>query len=91
MFDDADYSRSIDRTLTKSYRNGDTAAMSYRDRGLLLTEIYVLRDLGQAILPGVEQRDFLQDLDDLADVRTGVPNQIRVVDRIRWSFGKYFA
>ena len=81
--------RSVDRILTKSYRNGDTSAMSYKDRGLLLSEIHVLRQLGQSVLPGVARRDFLQDLDDLADVRTGTANQLRIVDRIRWSYGKY--
>lgn len=51
--------------------------------------MHVLRQLGERVLPGVVRREFLEDLNDLVEVRTGVPGQLRIVERIRWAYAKW--
>ena len=80
--------RNIDRVLTLS-RPSPNHTIPYRDRGLLLYEIHMLRQLGQATLPGEVTRDFLEDLNDLVESRSGVSGQLRIVDRIQRAYGKY--
>lgn len=41
------------------------------------------------MLPGQINAEFLEDLNDLMDLRTGVERQMRVVDRIRWAYSKW--
>jgi nuclear control of ATPase protein 2 len=65
--------------------------LSYKDHGLLLCEIHVLRQRAALVLPGNVQREFLEDIDDLIDIRIGVERQIKVVNRIRWTYAKWFA
>ncbi|KAI4153725.1 MAG: hypothetical protein LQ340_002148 [Diploschistes diacapsis] len=80
--------RNIDRVLTLS-RPTPNHTIPYKDRGLLLCEVHVLRQIGQAALPIGVRRDFLEDLNDLVESRTGVSGQLRIVERIRWAYGKY--
>ena len=80
--------RNIDRILTLS-RPTPNHTIPYRDRGLLLCEVHVLQQLGQAALPGSVKRDFLEDLNDLVESRSGVSGQLRIVERIRWAYGKH--
>ncbi|RMZ78897.1 hypothetical protein DV738_g3583, partial [Chaetothyriales sp. CBS 135597] len=42
------------------------------------------------VLPGNVQREFLEDLNDLMDIRIGVARQIKVLERIRWAYSKWF-
>ena len=65
--------------------------LSYKDHGLLLCEIHVLRQRAAQVLPGNVQREFLEDINDLMDIRIGIDRQIKVVDRIRWTYAKWLA
>ena len=80
--------RNIDRILTLS-RPTTNHTMPYKDRGLLLCEIHVLRQLGQSAMPVGVRRDFLEDLNDLVESRTGIAGQLRIIERIRWAYSKY--
>ena len=60
--------------------------LSYKEHGLLLCEVHVLRERAQKVLPGEINAEFLEDMNDLVDLRTGVDRQVRVVDRIRWAY-----
>lgn len=63
--------------------------LSYKDHGLLLCEVHVLRQSAQRLLPAEINADFLEELSDLVDIRTGIERQLRVVDRIRWAYRKW--
>lgn len=64
--------------------------LSYKDNGLLLCEIHVLRQTAARIIPGVVyNRDFLEDLNDLMNIRQGIERQLRVVARIDRSYGRW--
>ncbi len=80
--------RNIDRILTAStpLNNG---MLSYKDHGLLLCEVHVLRQIGQKLLPGEINREFLEEINDLVDIRPGVERQLKVVERIRWAYSKW--
>ena len=80
--------RNIDRVLTISHPSS-SQTLPYKDRGLLLCEVHILRQLGQRVLPGVVRREFLEDLNDLVEVRTGVNGQLRIVERMRWAYAKW--
>jgi nuclear-control-of-ATPase protein 2 len=63
--------------------------LSYKEHGLLLCEVHVLRQRAQEVLPGEINAEFLEEINDLVDLRTGVERQVRVVDRIRWAYSKW--
>jgi nuclear control of ATPase protein 2 len=63
--------------------------LSYKDHGLLLCEVQVLREKAAAVLPGNIHREFLEDLKDLMDIRAGIQRQVKVVDRITWAYAKW--
>ena len=63
--------------------------LSYKEHGLLLCEVHVLRQRAVRALPGDIHRDFLEEIRDLVDIRTGVERQTRVVDRMRWAYAKW--
>ncbi|MCJ1405463.1 Nuclear control of ATPase protein 2 [Xylographa trunciseda] len=80
--------RNIDRILTAATPSNN-GMLSYKEHGLLLCEVHVLRQNGQQVLPGEINREFLEEINDLVDFRTGVERQIRVVERIRWAYSKW--
>ena len=63
--------------------------LSYKERGLLLCEVQILRQTAQGMLPGEINREFLEDVNDLVDVRTGIEQQLRIVERVRWAYAKW--
>ena len=63
--------------------------LSYKEHGLLLCEVHILRQRAQEVLPREIHAEFLEDVRDLVDLRTGVERQVRVVDRIRWAYSKW--
>ena len=63
--------------------------LSYKDHGLLLCEGHVLRQRAAQVLPGNVQREFLEDFNDLMDIRIGVQRQIKVLERIQWAYSKW--
>ena len=63
--------------------------LSYKEHGMILCEVHILRQRAQQVLPGVIYAEFLEEVNDLVDIRTGVERQIRVVDRIRWAYSNW--
>lgn len=80
--------RNIDRTLTNSSPTTD-GMLSYKDHGLLLCEVHVLRERAAAVLPGNVHREFIEDINDLIDIRNGIKRQSKVVERIQWAYSKW--
>ncbi|KAJ9502306.1 Nuclear control of ATPase protein 2 [Exophiala xenobiotica] len=80
--------RNIDRTLTNSDLDED-GIISEENHGILLCETHLLRQRAIVVLPRNTQREFLQDLDDLLDIKSGVGRQINVLRRIEWAYSKW--
>ncbi|PWW72983.1 NCA2-domain-containing protein [Tuber magnatum] len=88
--------RNIDRILTGSaaYRTGERdddrgGVLTYKEHGLLLCEIHVLREFAKRALPAGVRAEFAEDVEELVDVRRGVKSQFRVLERIRWVYAKW--
>jgi nuclear-control-of-ATPase protein 2 len=80
--------RNIDRILVDSNPT-DFGELLYRDQGLLLCEVHVLRQAAEKVMPGEIYREFSEEAEELCDVRIGVEKQRRVLDRIRWAYGRW--
>lgn len=81
--------RNVNRVLNSSTSTTPNGILSYKDHGLLICEVHVLREKAVQVLPGVVFHEFQEDINDLMDIRTGVEKQLRVVERIRWAYGKW--
>ncbi|KAI9700640.1 MAG: Nuclear control of ATPase protein 2 [Candelina mexicana] len=81
-------SSNIDRILSAS-TSANNGMLSYKEHGLLLCEIHVLRQNAQRVLPGDIHREFLEEVDDLVDIRMGVNRQLKVVERMRWAYARW--
>ncbi|KAI0103134.1 ATP synthase regulation protein NCA2 [Nemania sp. FL0031] len=79
--------RNIDRVFSEAAPT-QTNVLPYKDHGYLICEVHVLRNLAHQLLPPDIEKDFLEDLDDLANPR-GVQYQQRALDRIRWTYAKW--
>jgi nuclear-control-of-ATPase protein 2 len=82
--------RNIDRILTSATPT-EFGEMSYKDHGLLLCEVHLLRQAASGILPRRIFHDFLVEIDELVDVRSGLERQQKVVERIRWAYSKWLS
>lgn len=80
---------NIDRVLTAAQPNSSDV-LYYKDYGLLLCEAHVLRQIATRTMPSKVLREFLVDVDELTDIKTGASRQKRVVERMRWAYGKWF-
>ncbi|KAL8809101.1 MAG: hypothetical protein Q9200_003722 [Gallowayella weberi] len=80
--------RNIDRILSASAPSGN-GMLSYKDHGMLLCEVHVLRQSAGSVMPREIYAEFLEEINDLIELRTGIERQIRVVDRIRWAYAKW--
>lgn len=80
--------RNIDRILIGSTPSAN-GMLSYKDHGMLLCEVHILRQRAQRTLPGEINNELLEEINDLIDLRTGVERQVRVVERIRWAYSKW--
>ena len=80
--------RNIDRILTGSTPSNN-GMLSYKEHGLLLCEVHVLRRNAKQIFPGDIHHEFLEEISDLVDLRAGVQRQLRVVERMRWAYSKW--
>ncbi|CAI6340659.1 unnamed protein product [Periconia digitata] len=81
--------RNIDRILVGASPT-EFGEMSYRDHGLLLCEVHLLRQAAGQVLPRRVFADFLVEMDELVDVRVGLERQMKVVERVRWAYGRWF-
>lgn len=79
--------RSIDRILSEAVPTQNNL-LSYKDHGLLVCEVHVLRNLVHGLLPVEVERDFLEDLEDLVTLKA-ISVQQRALDRIRWSYFRW--
>lgn len=80
--------RNIDRILTGATPT-EFGEVSYKDHGLLLCEVHLLRQAASDIFPRRIFHDFLVEIDELVDVRSGLERQQKVVERIRWAYSKW--
>ncbi|KAF6235019.1 hypothetical protein HO173_006646 [Letharia columbiana] len=80
--------RNVDRILSGSTPS-ESGMLSYKDHGMLLCEVHLLRQKAQRVLPGEIYNEFLEEVNDLVDLRTGIERQTRVVERIRWAYSKW--
>ncbi|EXJ58224.1 hypothetical protein A1O7_05649 [Cladophialophora yegresii CBS 114405] len=81
--------RNIDRTLTSTELDNEEGIISEEHHGLLLCEVHLLRQRVSQVLPRNVMRDFLEDLDDLLDVKQGVNRQVQALRRIEWVYAKW--
>lgn len=79
--------RNIDRIFSEATPSPNNL-LSYKDHGLLVCEVHVLRQLAHKLLPSDIEKDFLEDIDDLANLK-GIQSQLRALDRIRWAYSKW--
>ncbi|KAG5928058.1 hypothetical protein E4U42_001333 [Claviceps africana] len=79
--------RNIDRILSEA-RPTENNVLSYKDHGLLLCEVHVLRSFASKLMPRVTQKEFLEDLDDLSNIK-GVQVQTKALERIRWAYARW--
>lgn len=82
--------RNIDRILTTSTPSPN-GILSYKDHGLLLCEVHVLRSRAAKLFPGEVEREFFEDVNELGDISIGIERQLKVVQRIRWAYGKWLS
>ena len=80
--------RNIDRILIGSTPS-ENGVLLYKDHGMLLCEVQILRQRAQRILPGEIYNEFLEDIRDLIDLRTGIDRQLHIVKRIRWAYARW--
>lgn len=81
------YCSNIDRILDCSPPSN--GILSYKDHGMLLCEIHILRQSAQRVMPRGVFAEFLEEVDELIDLHAGIERQIRVVDRIRWAYSEW--
>lgn len=81
--------RSIDRIFSEATPSQNNL-LSYKDHGLLVTEVHILRSLVRdgRLMPREIEGEFLEDLDDLANVK-GIQIQQRALERIRWAYSRW--
>ncbi|CZR63919.1 related to NCA2 protein [Phialocephala subalpina] len=80
--------RNIDRILTLATPTQNNL-LSYKDHGLLLCEVHVLRKRAHRLFPGEIEREFLEDVADLCNINSGIQAQLKVLERIRWGYAKW--
>lgn len=81
--------RNIDRIFSEATPSQNNL-LSYKDHGLLVTEVHILRNLVRngRMMPREIEGEFLEDLDDLANVK-GIQIQVRALERIRWAYARW--
>ena len=83
-----DFLSNIDRILTAATPT-DFGELYYKDQGLVLCEVHILRQSAKDIIPGRVYREFLEDVDELVDVRNGLQRQEKTVHRVRWAYARW--
>jgi nuclear-control-of-ATPase protein 2 len=80
--------RNVDRILTAAQPT-QFGELLYKDQGLLICEVHILRLAAARIMPTEILREFGEEVDELCDVRVGVERQRRVGERIRWAYRRW--
>ena len=73
--------RNTNRILSTA-RPSAQDTLSFKDHGLLLCEVHMLRQTSARLLPGVVQSEFLEDTNDLVDLNMGITRQQQAIERI---------
>ena len=82
--------RNIDKILSDAQQTGSAHGMlSNKEHGLLLCELESFRQGTSEVLPKDLAKDLLDDIGQLLNISTGVPHQLRLVERIRWTYASY--
>ncbi|KAK3323935.1 ATP synthase regulation protein NCA2-domain-containing protein [Cercophora scortea] len=81
--------RKIDRILSEATPSQNNV-ISYKDHGMLVCEVHILRTLVRGVLPGEIEKEFVEDLDELATLQ-GIQVQMRALDRIRWAYAEWLS
>lgn len=79
--------RKIDKILSEATPSPNNV-ISYKDHGLLVCEVHVLRRLAHSTLPGDVEKEFIEDADELANLR-GINTQMKALERIRWAYAEW--
>ena len=79
--------RNIDRIFAEASPTQNNI-LDYKDHGLLIGEAHVLRQLVQGILPRDIEKEFLEDVEGLTNLK-GVQAQARALERIRWAYSRW--
>ncbi|TKA28361.1 hypothetical protein B0A50_03828 [Salinomyces thailandicus] len=82
--------RNIDRVLTNSTPT-EYGELFYKDQGLLLCEVHVLRQAAEKTMPMEIYKEFSEDAEELCDVRIGAERQRQTAARIRWAYARYLS
>ncbi|KAJ5273943.1 hypothetical protein N7478_009068 [Penicillium angulare] len=77
--------RHVTRILTSASLSSN-GVISYKDSGRLICEAEALLQQAKTVLGGLQYREFREDIGDLLDIQGGVTKQLRVVERIRWTY-----
>ncbi|KAF2165683.1 hypothetical protein M409DRAFT_67057 [Zasmidium cellare ATCC 36951] len=80
--------RNIDRIVSGATPT-EYGELSYKDQGLLLCEVHVLRQSARRVMATEVWREFGEECEELCDVRVGVERQRRCVERVRWAYGRW--
>ncbi|TPX10543.1 uncharacterized protein E0L32_008593 [Thyridium curvatum] len=84
--------RNIDRIFYEVNATADPQKpplLSYKDHGLLVCEVHILRELAHGLMPREIEKEFLEDLDDLVANTKGIQLQMMAFERIRWAYSKW--
>lgn len=79
--------RNIDRILAEAAPQ-KTNVLSYKDHGLLLCEVHVLRNLAHKLMPRDIEKEFLEDLSDLEKMKR-IQVQAKALKRLRWAYARW--
>lgn len=82
---DRDDCSNVARILTSSAipSNG---TIPYKDSGQLICEAEALLQQMRAVSSSMKYQEFREDIQDLLNVQNGVDKQLRVIERMRWSY-----
>lgn len=73
------------RILTSSAVSPD-GTVPYKDFGQLICEVEALLQHVKTVSNGLQYREFREDIQDLLNVQHGVDKQLRVIERMRWTY-----
>lgn len=80
----ANEARNVARVLTSAPLSD--GVISHKDSGRLICEAETLLQQVKAVLGGLQYQEFREDIQDLLYVQGGVDKQLRVVERMRWTY-----
>ena len=83
---------NVDKLLNDAlYANrSELKTLTNKQYGSIFCEMQILRQEAISLVPSEIATMFSQDIGQLLDRRTGIEHQIRIVDRIRLTCGKYW-